>query len=697
YTETWNIRGRAMFCGDGSDTFAWSWNPDGYRPEISPWGKVCLREANRARDKLMPSVAAFCDTFVITHTEDKNVRRAPEASVTDICRAIVTFARQIGLPARLLSRSREEIRSGRREEGAKTALVWEKICQALDKMVSLLGDTTLDAGRFSGLFGKVIASMDVGAIPTAMDEVLLGSADGIRFGQADHVILVGAVEGQFPADVSENGFFRDSDRILLEGAGIDLAGSSEEYLAEEYWMFYRTAASAARTLTVLCPLTNGGETCTPSPAVERITALARIKPLHWRKLPPENRIFHTAARPEDPSLSAWLGRKQGAVPRYYPGLMDASDDHADPDAIGDLLNGRMRLTQSRLDCFSGCPFRYWCQYGMVLQEPPHAAITAPDIGNFVHAILEQFFKETADRTYPLPPEETETLADTLVRGYLSRLGVEETGRLGYLFLRLRRSVSVFLEAIMEEYAQGRFVPMAFEMPVGLPAADDGTPVVRPVTLTTEGGVQVTLSGIIDRVDRYTASDGQEYVRVVDYKTGSRTFSLKEVRQGLHVQLLLYLFALWQGGIPGKGASEATKLLPGTTQLLPAGAVYFQVRPGETASEAMLTPEEARNKAVDGVNRSGIWLKDEEVLEAMDAGLSGKYVPVTRKKDGSLTGRATLQDLAQFGALYEELRTIIAGIAGEMAAGRSAAQPKTSRGMKECTYCPFGPVCRTGGK
>jgi len=689
YTETWNIRGRAMFCGDGSDTFAWSWNPDGYRTEVSPWGKICLRDANRARDKLLPPVAAFCDTFISIPAGEKNARKAPEATVAEICRAIVTFADRIGLYPRLQELSREEIRAGRREDGAKTAQVWEKICQALDKMVSLLGDVSLDAGRFSGLFGRVISSMDIGAIPTAVDEVLLGSADGIRFGQVDHLILVGAVEGQFPADVSEAGFFRDSDRVLLEGVGVTLAGSTEEYLAEEYWMFYRTAASAAKTLTVLCPMTNGGESCAPSPAVERITALTGVKPLHWREVPAENRIFHTAARPEDPSLSAWLHRKKEGSPRFYPGLMDASADHADPECIGALAGGRLRLTQSRLDSFTACPFRYWCQYGMALKEAPHAAITAPDIGNFVHAILEQFFRETGDRVYPLPAAETEALAETLVKNYLHRLGVEETGRLGYLFLRLRRSVSVFLEAIMEEYAQGRFVPMAFELPVGLPSEDPDTPAVRPVTLTTEGGVQVTLSGIIDRVDRYTASDGQEYVRVVDYKTGSRTFSLKEVRQGLHVQLLLYLFALWQGGMPGKNhTAEDTKLLP-------AGAVYFQVRPGETASDAMLTPEEARRRAVDGTGRSGIWLRDEEVLEAMDAGLSGKYVPVTRKKDGSLSGRATLQDLAQFGALYEDLRTIIGSIAAEITDGKSAASPKISRGVRECTYCPFGAVCRTG--
>ncbi len=693
YTETWNIRGRSMFCGDGTaseGTFGWSWNPDGYRTEVSPWGKICLREANRARDKLLPPVAAFCDIFTSPPAADGK-KQPRTASVTDICRGLVTFAARIGLYDRLMAQSEEQIRSGRREEGAKTALVWEQICAALDKMASLLGDVSLDAGRFSGLFSRVIASMDIGAIPTAMDEVLLGSADGIRFGQVDHVILVGAVEGEFPSDVSDTGFFRDSDRILLEGVGVNLAGSSEEYLAEEYWMFYRTAASAAKTLTVLCPRTSAGEACIPSPGVERILTLTsrpgvENKPIPWNSLPVGKRIFHPAARVEDPSLSAWLRARTENTAAYYPGLMDASLDHADSACIGAYFGERMRLTQSRLDSFSACPFRYWCQYGMSLQEAPHAAITAPDIGSFIHAILEQFFRETAGRDYPLPREETEETAERLVQGYLSRLGVEQSGRLGYLFLRLRRSVSVFLEAIMEEYAQGRFVPMAFELPVGLPAEDPDAPRIRPVTIETEGGVQVTLSGIIDRVDRYTADDGSEYVRVVDYKTGSRTFSLSDIRQGMHVQLLLYLFSLWQGGL-------RTPQNTAKTELLPAGAVYFQVRPGEVASDTMLTPEEARERAVDSINRSGIWLRDEEVLEAMDAGFTGKYVPVTRKKDGSLTGRATLQDLAQFGALYGELRTIIGRIAGEMHEGKSAASPRTNPWGKECGYCPFGAVCR----
>ncbi len=706
YTETWNIRGRLMFCGDGTnEDFGWSWNPDGYRTEVSPFGKICLREANRARDKLLPDVAAFADIFEVPlldgsaqgRSKDQAGSATPVATVADICRGMVEFAKKMDLCARLDALAKEKAAGGYREEGAKIAQVWGQLCEAMDKMVQLLGDIRLDAGRFSGLFSRVIASMEIGAIPTALDEVLLGSADGIRFGQVDHVILVGAVEGEFPSDVNDSTFFQDRDRILLEGAGIELTGNREEYLAEEYWMFYRTAASAAKSLTVLCPQTNAGESAAPSPGVDRILALTGQKAIRWRDVPLEKRIFHPAARTENADLSRWLWESAGnplpdaaeAKERqlYYPGLMEASADAADPVCIGEYFGGRMRLTQSRLDSFAACPFRYWCQYGMALREAPHAQITAPDIGSFIHAILEQFFRQTADRTYPLPQAETEALAEELVQSYLRRLGVAEEGRLGYLFLRLRRSVSVFLEAIMAEYSQGRFVPMAFELPVGLKHAD-GEPWVEPVTLRTEGGVSVTLSGIIDRVDKYTAEDGQEYVRVVDYKTGTRTFSLKEVRQGMHVQLLLYLFSLWQGRWKGAEAGD-------THEYLPAGAVYFQVRPGEIASEAMLTPEEARDKAVDGIVRSGIWLRDEEVLDAMDAGLSGKYVPVTRKKDGTLSGRATLQDLAEFGALYGELRGIIGQLAGSIAGGKSTATPRTTGGVKECGYCPFGAVCRIG--
>ena len=505
------------------------------------------------------------------------------------------------------------------------------------------------------------------------------------------MIMLDACEGIFPGSPVEGGFFRDTDRIFLEGVGVNLSSDrSEEYIAEEYWMFYRTAASAVESLSILSPASIDGEGYNLSQGAVRLLQISgKKKETNFRDLPPEERIYHPAARvpitsPEMKNAMEELRNK----PFFHAMGLTAEGDFCDPTYSAALFGNTMGLTQSRLDRFSACPFAYWCTYGMSLHEDAKAEITSPDIGSFVHAILEQFFRRTKGMKYPLPEDTTKEIAKELIENYLYRLGVgEDNGRLSYLFSRLQRNVMVFLEAVMREFAQGKFEPAAFELPVGLPAENGGES-VRPVSVTLPDGTSVVLRGVIDRVDTYTKENGELCIRVVDYKTGSRSFSLAEVRDGLHVQLLIYLFSLWKTHAPLPfGNTEQT------AGIVPAGAIYFNVKPGEKSVDAPIGAEEAREQVIDGIGRSGVYLKDEEVLDAMDAGLSGKYVSVTRKKDGGLTGRATLQDLEEFGNLYSQMRETVGKIAGEMKTGVSCAAPKVRSGSDPCSYCSMRPVCR----
>jgi ATP-dependent helicase/nuclease subunit B len=736
YTETWNIRGKRMYAGEDG----WSMNPDGYKTERTPRAEIMLEIANRARAKLIPPLEKFLSVF---ESDGKNT----PADVRAICEAIVYFAEDIGLEA-ALERTADEYRArGMAAEAEKIAAGWQAVCEILDRMVTMLDGVTLDAGRFSGLFQRVASSMDVGTIPTGIDEVVLGSAAGVRFDEVKCVILLGSVEGEFPGNPTDDGtFFSEGDRVRLETIGLDIATPDLKLrTAREYFMYYRTAAAATEKLFILAPVTGDAAL---SEGASRIAALlgdGRVNTFGAKPL--SEVLYHPAAAEYLLSRRHTAGAEHDFLERLAgeteTGLHDvpltAANDvvrlsDSDPDGSpetaespeepvensADFKKRRISLTQSRIEKFINCPFLYWCQYKMRLQSDPKAEISTPDVGIFVHEILEKFFRDLPPGTdlTAMTRRETEERADRAIGDYIRRLarqsgmwdlirlqteenddasppsdelkkivpeGIRMDARLEYLFIRLRRSVLVFLEAILREIAQSGFTPAAFELPIGVSKPEDAQRAVTPVKFVTEDGYEVVLRGIADRVDIYKAEDGRSYVRVVDYKTGSKTFSLDDVKQGIGIQLLIYLFSVWKSGIPG---------IAGPGELLPAGASYFSAKPGSGQSENWLTADEARELVIKTIGRSGIFLADEEVLDAMDRGLSGNYIPVKKNsKSGEIRSTAALATLEEFGQLYRELSDTVSGIAAEITSGIAHAAPKMRGGRLPCEYCSNKMVCR----
>lgn len=730
YTETWNIRGRRMYTSEEG----WSMNPDGYKTERTPRAEIMLEIANRAREKLIPPLEKFLSVF---ESDGKTV----PADVRTICEAIVYFAEDIGLEA-ALEKTADEYRSrGMAAEAEKIGAGWQAVCEILDRMVTMLDGVTLDAGRFSGLFQRVASSMDVGTIPTGIDEVVLGSATGVRFDEVKCVILLGSVEGEFPGNPTDDGtFFSEGDRVRLETIGLDIATPDLKLrTAREYFMYYRTAAAATEKLYILAPVTGDAALSEGASRVAALLGESRVtsfgaKPLADVLYHPSSAEYLLSRRTTEGAEHDFLERlaRETETQLHDIPLTAAHDvvktepepPEKDPvENSADIKNPprrRISLTQSRIEKFIDCPFLYWCQYKMKLQGDAKAEISTPDVGVFVHEILEKFFRDLPSDTdlTAMTREETERRADRAIGDYIRRLarqsgmwdlirlqmedretdavlpsyelkkivpeGIRMDARLEYLFIRLRRSVLVFLEAILREISQSGFTPAAFELPIGVSSPDEETRAVTPVKFVTEDGYEVVLRGIADRVDIYKAEDGRSYVRVVDYKTGSKTFSLDDVKQGIGVQLLIYLFSVWKSGIPGIAK-------PG--ELLPAGASYFSARPGSGLSESWLTADEARELVIRNIGRSGIFLHDEEILDAMDRGLTGEYVPVKKTKSGEIKSSAALATLEEFGQLYRELSDTISGIATEITSGIAHAAPKMRGGRLPCEYCSNKMVCR----
>ena len=338
------------------------------------------------------------------------------------------------------------------------------------------------------------------------------------------------------------------------------------------------------------------------------------------------------------------------------------------------------MSASRMDKYKSCHFSYFMQYGLKAEARKAAGFQAPEYGTFVHYVLEHVLRACQARggVKEVSQEELRALAQEAVERYVAEElgGLEhETARFQYLFRRLLKSVFAVVDNVAEELRASQFQPISFEL--GFGAGKD----LPPVELTVDG-VTVSISGFVDRVDGWE-HDGKLCLRVVDYKTGRKSFDLTDIWNGMGLQMLLYLFTL---------ADEGEALYG--KQIEPAGVLYLPAREAVVAGSRAMTEAERRRKVDAELRRRGIVLDDPEVLAAMEElGEGGpRFLPVRVNRAGAITGEA-LVSAERLGKLARHTGRILEEIGQELAAGNIAADPFW-RGPEHnaCQWCDYAEAC-----
>ena len=223
--------------------------------------------------------------------------------------------------------------------------------------------------------------------------------------------------------------------------------------------------------------------------------------------------------------------------------------------------------------------------------------------------------------------------------------------------------------------QSDFQPVEFELSFG---GRDGH---LPAITVREGGASLSVSGKVDRVDGWL-HDGKLYLRVVDYKTGKKSFDLTDIRYGLGIQMLLYLFTLEREG-------QAYFGYP----IVPCGVLYQPARSVILRQDRNISDEKLKAALESELRRTGLVLGEPEVLRAMEHSAleTPCYLPISVKKDGTLSG--DIATAAQLGHLGRYVDRLLHQIAGEIAHGNIDADPY-ARGPQDsaCTYCAFASAC-----
>lgn len=673
YVLKWDIHGQIWLRDED-----WTENPDGYG---APWNdrrQAVLTQVNQLRRRVREPLERLAAGLKAGETARNYVE------------ALYGFMEELKLETALTERMHAQAEAGRMQEAEETAQLWEILCGVLDQFVEILGEERLEQSEFERLFRLVLTQYSVGTIPVALDQVSVSEITRNDRHTTSYLFLLGANDHVLPDPGQSGGLLNEDDRQALALRGVELAPTGMERMGIELQNLYAALAQPTAGLTVSYPVTDvSGSELRPAFVVERL-----------RKLFPELRVEHERADKAyrlsavEPALEMAGQDHDGPLWRYFQQEPDcarhlsameraaaARRGSLSPAAVRAIYGERVSMTASRLERMRSCHFAYFMEYGLRAKPREPASFDAPQIGTFLHYLLENVTRDVLEQGGFAAVDNKEL--HRLTRQYIDQYAEQElhnfqnrTPRFRYLFNRLRTNAYAIIDQVAEELRHSDFVPMAFELGFG---GKDGT--LPAVTISRPDG-ELRVGGKVDRVDGWIKDD-KLYLRVVDYKSGKKKFDLANVRMGLDIQMLLYLFALQKEGAEFFGK-----------EIEPAGVLYLPARDEILPAERGISPEALQKEREKTLKRSGLLLEDPAVLQAMEheALTEPHYLPLRVGKDGNLSG--SLASAARLGKLGTYVDKLLGQISDELRSGNIDADPCChSEEDSQCRFCDWVSACQ----
>ncbi len=217
------------------------------------------------------------------------------------------------------------------------------------------------------------------------------------------------------------------------------------------------------------------------------------------------------------------------------------------ERLNSLIDKQYSISQ--LETYAKCPFKFFIEriLGIKVIEEPTEEIEAIELGRILHLILFEFYKKIKNEKVNLKnctDEELEKskkmlfdITNEIIQQsyFTSPLTFYEKELLTGLNGKFEDSIlGKFIE--YEYNSDDTYIPEFFEVSFGMMKNETSDKELSDTSPVIANGIK--LRGKIDRIEI-----SNEYsFNIVDYKLGSKTPSVKELKDGISLQLPVYLFA-----------------------------------------------------------------------------------------------------------------------------------------------------------
>lgn len=619
------------------------------------------------------------------------------------------------------------------EAAESISQVWESIVKILDQFVEVLGDEIMSDDDFNEILSEGFDEFEIGLIPTNNDQVIFGTMQRTRTGRARVMFVAGVNDGVLPESGRTESLLSDSEKQLITEKIKRISKTDELRVMEQNLAVYKNLTKVSDYLCVsYAELDTDGAELRPSEIVEDMRRLAGA--LETADASEKNsqdsagvinicrdyismgdvdsmlqseeaasghvtsalRAYLNGGALDDEWKAAALaldGKKCFDKPKkglFYSSDVERIKRKHVKELFGRGRSGDLILSASGLERYSRCPFSFFITYGLKPEEERRFQADMRSIGDIYHESMRRVADELTQEGVEISAPEslwlkvsreecremTARYVDEFAERYREGL-FKITGREAYIRERIKEICFETAWLMIEQVRRGSVKAIYFEQRFAR-RADAVFPPIE-IDLGDEGSVFI--EGIIDRIDIINGWENVcNYIRIIDYKSGSEKFDLNEVKSGWRLQLMLYL----------KGAMGAIE------NSRPAGVFYFAVK--EPRIDVTSVPDDSINETVassmlKSVCLDGALVDNESVIMGMDNNINGssEVIPVRRLQSGVLKGGALLSD-AEFDELIKTNDENLRAAAGNFASGCIDADPKSGKSTDACKYCAYHSIC-----
>ena len=649
---------------------------------------INLEKINMLREQIIKPIIEFKDSF------------GTKKTVKDIIESLYNFLISIGAYKNIqnkILKLKETNELVAIEIANQYTQVWNILIRIFDEMVDTIENEVVSFEKFRNIFKLAISNYDMGLIPSTKDQVIIGDIERTRNNNVKVLFVIGMNDGKFPMIHSDEGFINDAERDILLDNGIEIAKNTKVLLEEENFNLYKAFCVPSDKLHLSCPIST-----LEGKALRKSFILNNLK-----------KLFPTIIEKE-----AYLETEKGNISTpdaTFPSLLKEIKKYADGDKIVEnwknvytwykdnqkekissaikaieycnttnsisknsatkLYGKDLNSSVSRLERFAMCPYSYYLEYGLKAKERQIYKLETPDVGTFLHEIIEKFSKHMLEESLSwreVTKEYCDGIIDSLVDETLKNFKhnlLNSTGKLKQLGIRLKRLVKRMIWIIVTQIKNGEFEVVGSEVEFGRKSDNPA------IEIELFDGNKMFLNGKIDRIDMADTEDGK-YIRIIDYKSSAKQIKLSDVYYGLQLQLITYMDAI------------------ATEKLMPGGVLYLKLDDPIIKSNKDLSKEEIEEQIVNALRMKGLVLSNAKLIKAMDSNMTNEssVLNLSVKKDGSYSKMPTVTS-EEFDKLRNHIKKTLKELGEEILSGNIKNEPVKKKDISACDYCKYKVICQ----